>query len=54
MAQMKFLVNFPEDFTPFSPGLEMKFALEAAEKNNAKVHFGGVEFDPVTVEALRT
>jgi len=27
----------------------MKFALEAAEKNNAKLYFGGIEFDPVTV-----
>jgi hypothetical protein len=28
--------------TPFTPGLEIKFAIEAAEKNKAKVHFAGV------------
>jgi hypothetical protein len=51
---MKVFTNFPADFTPFTPGLETKFALEVAAKNNAKIHFGGEEFDPVTIEALRT
>jgi hypothetical protein len=54
MATMKVFTNFPADFTPFTPGLETKFALEVAAKNNAKIHFGGEEFDPVTIEALRT
>lgn len=53
MAITHAATNFPSDFTPFTPGLEIKFALEAAEKNKAKIHFGGVEFDPVTIEALR-
>jgi hypothetical protein len=34
---------FPKDFHPFIPGLEMKLAIEAAEKNNAKVVYGGNE-----------
>lgn len=50
---MRLAANLPADFTPFTPGLETKFALEAAEKSNAKIHFGGVDFDPVTIEALR-
>jgi hypothetical protein len=50
---MKIISNFPEDFTPFTPGLEMKYALESAEKNNSQIFFGGVDFDPVTIEALR-
>lgn len=41
MATMKVFTNFPADFTPFTPGLETKFALDAAVKNNAKIHFGG-------------
>lgn len=41
MATMKVFTNFPADFTPFTPGLETKFALEVAAKNNAKIHFGG-------------
>lgn len=54
MATMHLAAGFPADFTPFTPGLEIKFALEAAEKNNSKIHFGGIEFDPVAIEALRT
>jgi len=27
--------GFPTDFTPFHPGLEMKFAIEEGEKNKA-------------------
>lgn len=54
MAMMNVAISYPADFTPFTPGLEIKFALEAAEKAKSKIHFGGVEFDPVTVEALRT
>ena len=34
---------FPKDFHPFIPGLEMKFAIEEAEKVGAKVHYGGME-----------
>jgi hypothetical protein len=30
-----FLKYFPKDFHPFIPGLEMKFAIEAAVKNNS-------------------
>lgn len=52
--QINFFLNFPSDFTPFTPGLETKLAIEAAQKVNAKVHFGGFEYDPITIEALRT
>jgi hypothetical protein len=53
MGQMKLLLNFPEDFTPFTPGLEMKYALDGAAKNNSEIMFGGEEFDPITVDALK-
>jgi hypothetical protein len=36
------------DFTFATPGIEVKFACEAAEKVGAKVHFLGAELDPVT------
>lgn len=36
-----FIEGFPSDFNPFSPGLEVKFALHEAEKNGADVCFGG-------------
>jgi len=38
-----FIKYFPKDFHPFIPGLEMKFAIEAAEKINAKLVYGGNE-----------
>lgn len=36
-----FKSGFPTDFTPFAPGLEMKYAIEEGEKNKAKIVFGG-------------
>jgi hypothetical protein len=33
--------GFPTDFTPFNPGLEIKFALDEAEKLKSQVVFGG-------------
>ena len=47
------LVGFPDNFKPFTPGLETKFALDEASQLGAEVHFGGSEFDPITLEALR-
>jgi len=32
---------FPDDFHPFTPGLEFKYAIEEAEKCGAKIHFDG-------------
>lgn len=49
-----FIVGFPSDFKPFTPGLETKFALEEAEKLGSNIYFGGSEFDPITIESLRT
>ena len=51
---MSSAANFPIDFNPFTPGLESKFALEEAQKVGAETIFGGVEFDPITLEGLRT
>lgn len=42
LYKMSMFLNLPNDFTPFTPGLEIKYALEAAEQNKAKIHFGGV------------
>ena len=49
-----YLKGFPSDFHPFIPGLEMKFALEGAEKLNSKIILGGLELDETTLFALLT
>lgn len=46
---LKGLLGFPVEFNPFRPGLEMKYAIEEAEKLNSKVIFMGNEFDSTTV-----
>lgn len=46
--------GFPRDFHPFTPGLEMKLALDEAEKLKSKVIYGGVELDEPTQYALLT
>ena len=46
--------GFPSDFHPFIPGLEIKFALEGAEKLNSKIILGGLELDETTLLALLT
>jgi hypothetical protein len=38
----QYLSVFPDDFHPFTPGLEMKWAVEAAEKQGAHVDFAGM------------
>lgn len=37
----------------FQPGLETAFALKYAAKNKTQTVYGGHEFDPATIEALR-
>ena len=44
--------RFGYEFTFWLPGLEMKFACEAAEKVGAKVQFMGAEINPDTYERL--
>jgi pheromone shutdown protein TraB len=44
--------RFGHDFKFWLPGLETKFALEAAEKVGAEVKFMGAEINPVTYERL--
>lgn len=41
------------DFKPTTPGLEVKYAVEEAEKAGAKVTFAGKEFDIETIDGLR-
>lgn len=43
---------FPSDFHPFTPGLEMKFALEEALKVKSKVILGGLTFDELAIDAF--
>jgi hypothetical protein len=38
-------IEFNDDFHPFIPGLEMKYAIEEAEKHNSKVVFGGLQIN---------
>lgn len=44
--------RFGHDFKFWLPGLEMKYACEAAEKNKSRIHFLGVEMDPTTWSRL--
>lgn len=53
MKMMKAMARLPPDFNLFDGGLELKFALEEAEKLGTELKFGGVEFDPRTIEGLR-
>jgi len=48
------MFGFPSDFHPFTPGLEMKYAIEQALAGNSKLIFGGQEINPGTLYALRT
>ena len=36
------------EYNPFLPGLEVKYAIEEANKLNAKVEYLGYELDPLT------
>lgn len=45
--------EFPSDFRIFSPGLETYYACKYASRNNVSQFYGGVAFDPLTIEALR-
>jgi len=45
--------NFPSDFHPFIPGLEMKLAIEATKKLKKPVILGGLALDESAIEALR-
>jgi len=51
-ALFQFHFRFGYDFKFWLPGLEMKFACEAAERNNARLHFLGAELDPTTWSRL--
>lgn len=44
----KFTVGLPIEYNPFVPGLEVKYALEEAEKLNAKIVYLGTEFNEAT------
>ena len=50
---MSLVKSFPKDFHPFVPGLEMKLAIEEAEKLKIPIEFGGLEIDRVAFEALK-
>jgi len=47
-ATFQYHYRFGHDFNFWLPGLEMKFACEAAEKVGAELKFMGAELDPVT------
>lgn len=44
----KYHFRIPQNFPFLKPGLEVKFALEEAEKQGAKTYFMGSEFDGET------
>ena len=41
----KFIRAFTNDFHPFIPGMEIKYAYQEAKKLNAEVVLGGLELD---------
>jgi len=49
----KIFLAFPSDFHPFIPGLEIKYAIEEANKLKVPVVLGGLEIDDVTLAALK-
>jgi hypothetical protein len=48
----RWFFGFPFDFNPFEPGLEVKYALEEAEKLNSRIVFLGQEFDAISQQRL--
>ncbi len=50
---MQFHFRFGFDFKFWLPGIEMKFACEAAEKVGSQLHFLGAEINPTTYERLQ-
>lgn len=38
---VRMMMNLPNDFTPFVPGLEVKYAVQEAEKAGAEIYFAG-------------
>lgn len=49
---MQFHFRWGFDFKFWLPGLEIKYACEAAEKTGAQLQFLGAELNPVTYERL--
>ena len=52
IAAFRWHFRIPATFTWLKPGLEVKFALEEAEKVGAKTYFLGPEFDQKTWASL--
>lgn len=44
----------PHDFTPFTPGLEVKYAMQEAEKAGSEIYFAGTELNKSTLEGLNS
>lgn len=42
LYQVNWIKSFKDDFHPFIPGLEMKYAIEEAQNLNSQVRFGGL------------
>lgn len=51
-ALWKWNYALPMEYNPFTPGLEVKFAVEEAEKLNSNVVYLGYEIDPNTKRKL--
>jgi hypothetical protein len=52
MLYMNYFLNLPQDFNPWRPGVEMLWAIKAAEKTGAKVKYLGSMFNRFTVASL--
>jgi hypothetical protein len=52
MLYMNYYLNLPVDFNPWRPGVEMLWAIKAAEKSGANVKYLGSMFNKFTVASL--
>lgn len=52
MTFMNYYLSFPNDFNPLRPGVEMLWAIKAAEKTGANIKFLGSTFNKYTVASL--
>jgi hypothetical protein len=53
LYQMDKIRGFGTEFNMFTPGLEMKFAIEEAQKHNAKIVYGGLAVNNSDIQALK-
>src|SRR5690606_17189335 len=51
-VMFKNIFRLPMNYNPVMPGLEVKYALEEAEKSGSKIVYLGYEIDDITISRL--